>query len=671
MALMSNLIKIYKKNIAFFQGKPFSAVILFYKESRVFDNKLAALGSVLKHWCDIKVYGGKKSIAIKKVLENAKFDDEGCNNFVYTWDPYKTVKLKGKILGNCTLDYKKVVDFPLKNFLMEGDTEFIKSNNEVLYAIKEYIERLNLYVANSQINNREKISLYLGRMWEYSAESLEEALQRILVMNQIEWQTGHTLVGLARMDYILDRFSKEENKNEEALFHEFCHLIHKYYVFKSNTMMGDTGQIFILGGTNEDGSYFYNKYTELIMKVVGNLNLPDPKVLLRVNKNTPESLWNQVSLFMANGQGSPLISNDDQVISNMLKFGYDKKDACNYITSACWEPVPGEGFEQNNIISLNYLKPFDMISSTYDLDKITSFDVLYKLYKEELKKYIKECEKELSAIKWEEDPLLSMFCDKARERQMDVAIGGSGYNNYGILTLAMSNTVNSFYNIQKYVFDEKRFSYKEFDAIRKNNYSGKEDTYALLHNSVKVFGSDEKYAIDMVNDLTKYTEDVLSEYTNPLGGKVKFGLSSPHYIRYSADYPASFDGRRKGEPFGVHISASGGVAYTEIMNFASELDYSGARFNGNVVDFLVSPSLIKNNIEKFTTLLKVSIENGVYQMQANIIDSKTLIAAKKSPKDFPNLIVRVWGFNSYFNELPEEYKDYLIERAIQSETASC
>ena len=54
-------------------------------------------------------------------------------------------------------------------------------------------------------------------------------------------------------------------------------------------------------------------------------------------------------------------------------------------------------------------------------------------------------------------------------------------------------------------------------------------------------------------------------------------------------------------------------------------------------------------------------------MQANIIDSKTLIAAKENPKNFPNLIVRVWGFNAYFNELPEEYKDCLIERALQSE----
>ena len=32
-----------------------------------------------------------------------------------------------------------------------------------------------------------------------------------------------------------------------------------------------------------------------------------------------------------------------------------------------------------------------------------------------------------------------------------------------------------------------------------------------------------------------------------------------------------------------------------------------------------------------------------------------------------NLIVRVWGFSAYFNDLPEEYKEYIIERALRSE----
>ena len=54
-------------------------------------------------------------------------------------------------------------------------------------------------------------------------------------------------------------------------------------------------------------------------------------------------------------------------------------------------------------------------------------------------------------------------------------------------------------------------------------------------------------------------------------------------------------------------------------------------------------------------------------MQINVIDSKTLLKAKDNPELYKNLIVRVWGFSAYYNDLPEEYKNLLIERARQAE----
>lgn len=54
-------------------------------------------------------------------------------------------------------------------------------------------------------------------------------------------------------------------------------------------------------------------------------------------------------------------------------------------------------------------------------------------------------------------------------------------------------------------------------------------------------------------------------------------------------------------------------------------------------------------------------------MQMNVVSSKQLIEARKNPDKFPNLIVRVWGFSAYFKDLPDEYKDVLIARAIESE----
>ena len=51
----------------------------------------------------------------------------------------------------------------------------------------------------------------------------------------------------------------------------------------------------------------------------------------------------------------------------------------------------------------------------------------------------------------------------------------------------------------------------------------------------------------------------------------------------------------------------------------------------------------------------------------NIMDSATLVDAKAYPERYKGLIVRVWGFSAYFNDLPESYKDLLIERAKAAE----
>lgn len=98
------------------------------------------------------------------------------------------------------------------------------------------------------------------------------------------------------------------------------------------------------------------------------------------------------------------------------------------------------------------------------------------------------------------------------------------------------------------------------------------------------------------------------------------------------------------------------------------MEYSAARFNGNVIDFMVSPDFIHSNWDKYVDFLMLSIKKGFFEMQMNVVSSKTLIEARRKPEQFPNLIVRVWGFSAYFKDLPEDYKDVLIERALNNES---
>ena len=72
-------------------------------------------------------------------------------------------------------------------------------------------------------------------------------------------------------------------------------------------------------------------------------------------------------------------------------------------------------------------------------------------------------------------------------------------------------------------------------------------------------------------------------------------------------------------------------------------------------------------IDNLVSLLDGYIEKRGHHLNVNVFSKETLLDAQEHPEKYPNLIVRVWGFSAYFNELPEEYKDNLIRRAKEME----
>ena len=44
------------------------------------------------------------------------------------------------------------------------------------------------------------------------------------------------------------------------------------------------------------------------------------------------------------------------------------------------------------------------------------------------------------------------------------------------------------------------------------------------------------------------------------------------------------------------------------------------------------------------------------------VNREKLLEAQKHPEEHRNLIVRVWGWSGYFNELAVEYQNHIIRR---------
>ena len=670
---------------------------LLRRLTRRFGSKEKASSYLAKNMHRFYITGSKfnKGTQIKNLFRKVDIHIPK-SGFIFFLDEFKHLSEDGHIIDNISIDYSRVLKSSVyeynefyfhpkagRGFARDLSSDFIKNQLDALDGIELLIYRIIKKLRNSNHNDRAKFARYFENMIDKPAEHFEEALQRILFYNQLLWQTGHGLNGLGRLDKILEDYYFDDLNSgfitqEDAydLIKSFLKTLHTYYWYKSAALMGDTGQVIILGGKYDDEYgeyYFYNDLTYMFIRAIKELQLPDPKVLLRVSSETPRDLI-ELSLETINtGIGSPLFSNDEVVIDKMIEFGYDKEDANNYVVSACWEPsAVGKGFEQNNINFISYLKPltefFDNETEQF-LENVNSFGELFNSYKYYLKKDADELIAFLDNIEWNNDPLLSLFIDDCNEKNMDISQGGAKYNHYGITTVGLANTVNSLYAIKKLVFEDKKYSLIELNKMRKNNFKKDkyQDAYHDLKNVNPRFGMDDEEILDISNEIIQFLEDCFKDYTNKFGGKIKFGLSAPSYISAGSEINASFDGRKAGEPLSTHISLDTNKDFTEVLRFASKLDYGGAKFNGNVVDLMLSPDFIKNHSDKFTDFIYSSIQLGFFQMQMNVVDSKTLIEAKENPEAHPNLIVRVWGFSAYFNDLPEEYQDLLISRALKNE----
>lgn len=590
--------------------------------------------------------------------------------FIFTLDQWKCLNYKNRLIGNITMDYNKILYNSIEDLKLKytHQNEFSLTELETLNAFEILIDREISELKLSKREDKIEFINYLNNIKYNKVNSFKESLQRILFYNQTLWQTNHPLNGIGRIDFILnDVYEKDSISKEEAyeLIKDFIVKLHSHYYYKSSQLAGDTGQIIVLGGLNENGSYFCNDLTYLFMKAIKELKLPDPKIILRYSDKAPDDLMELAVETMATGIGSPLISNDDTIIKDLIEFGYKKEDAYNHVVSACWEPAPvGKGLELNNVNYIIFLKPLNELLDNEKLSKYTQFSELFDDYKIYLKKHVNQILNEINNMQWETDPIISLFIEN-KNNNNDVSKGGAIYNNYGLTSVSLSNTVNSLYNIKKLVFDEKKYSLEELNNNRKNNFENEKILNEL--KTQKTFGMDNSEIIDLTNEITQYVDRVFDNKKTRYGGKFKFGLSAPTYISGSLNMTASLDGRKDFEPFNVHISLDNNKDYTEIMRFASKLDYTHNKFNGNVVDLMVSPEFIEKNFKKFTDFIKMSLNMGVFQIQLNVISSKILIDAQKHPDKYPNLIVRVWGFSSYFNDLPLEYQNVLIKRSSENE----
>ena len=129
---------------------------------------------------------------------------------------------------------------------------------------------------------------------------------------------------------------------------------------------------------------------------------------------------------------------------------------------------------------------------------------------------------------------------------------------------------------------------------------------------------------------------------------------------------ATADGRNAAQPYSSSFSPSLDIktdGLTSVINSFTGFDMTEI-INGGPLTLEVHDTVLKNNegLKKVAMLVKSFITLGGHQLQINSVNRETLLDAKKHPENYSGLIVRVWGWSGYFNELDEEFQDHIIRR---------
>ena len=591
-------------------------------------------------------------------------------DYIYPYDSLIIRESQRTPICSITVDYGKVLDSNLHEILNQlsncREKTFGNREKEVIDSIENLARRVHNKLRHKRTKRSNQLASYFQHILHNKPICLDEAIQKLLFYNALFWQMGHSHIGLGRLDIILSEYYENDIKSGRLTETEAKELLKKLILVlgkdttsKSLSLIGDTGQYILLGGIDKKGNTIQTKLTTLFLDLMWELHIPDPKLILRVNQTTSDDVWRKAIKSIMTGSGSPLLMNEKPIIDNLIKFGYNKEDVWNVGTSACWEPlIIGKSFDQNNpFLSIVAISPLnDLLINNVEFE---TFNDLYNAYKE---LYNEEIKKRISDIDFDCSPLFSLFFDDCISRCKDFTQGGAVYAYHGAQVVSLPNTINALLNIKRLVYDEKLYTLEDLRNAMITNFEDQSDLQILLSNTGKKFGLVDDDVLSLTNDLMRYTGRVVASVTCN-GQPVKVGFSSPNYICSSRNVQASLDGRRNGYPFAVHISPiSSKIDISEVLDFASKLDYQGNQINGNVVDFILPTSYV-NNIEKLIGILRDACSKGVFELQLNVLDKRTLLDAKSHPEKYPNLIVRVWGFSAYFNDLPDEFKNNLIQRA--------
>ncbi len=449
------------------------------------------------------------------------------------------------------------------------------------------------------------------------------------------------------------------------------------------------GQLITIGGIDADGNDASNQLTWLILEVIEEMNMLEPKPNIRLHRGTPEPLLRRVAEMISGAQGSPFLMNfDENSIRGLAWQGLPEDRLWDYAPVGCLEnTLQGDDRSGTVDVNVNLAKAVEMVffrgrdaatgkrigpdtGRVEDLSTWEDFKTAFEAQMKALMDYMLSISDEADRIRaaWEPTPYLSTLVGGCAESGKDITQGGARHNFITVEGVAFATAADSLAAVKKLVYEDGRVRMEDLAAAIGDDFENHEPLRQTLLNKAPKYGNDDDYADEVARYLSRLWTVMVAERVSPATGRrYRAGyLSWNYWIAFAPGTAATPDGRRKGTFLSNAIGPVDGAGRngpTAELLSVGKMGLETAP-NGASHTMSFSPSLLRDeeHVSKLMAFLRAYGEKGGTALQVNVIDPDTLREAQRRPEDYRNLLVRVTGYNAYFVMLGREMQDEIIAR---------
>ncbi|MCX5772830.1 MAG: hypothetical protein NTZ09_21515, partial [Candidatus Hydrogenedentes bacterium] len=454
------------------------------------------------------------------------------------------------------------------------------------------------------------------------------------------------------------------------------------------------GQLITLAGCGRDGEDASNELTYLLLDVIEEMNLLEPKPNVRLHEKTPDRLLMRVCGLIGRTQGAPFLLNFDETSMRGLRWeGLPEDDLWDYGAVGCLENTrQGDDRSGTVDVNLNLAKAVELTlfqgrdqasgrqvgPVTADPRSMGSWEDFEGAFRGQLSFCVRRLvdlnnEADTTRAMYEPMPYLSGLVGGCIEKRRDVTAGGARFNFITVEGVALATAADSLSAVKRLVFETKTIGMDALVKAIDRNFEHDEFLRQILLNKAPKYGNDEPDADRMARDLTHWwAEETAGMKTPATGKRYRAGYLSWNYgIAYAPLTAATPDGRKRGTYLSNGVAAVSGMDRSGPTSAARAVGGLGLEVVPNGASHTISlpPSLMRDeeHLEKLAGFLRAYCREGGSALQINAIDAATLRQAQRRPDEFQNLLVRVTGYNAYFVNLGREIQEEIIAREVRAE----